>query len=117
MRHGPALVHAIAREAAADVVVKSAKKHVVECSRHQLHELTGTGTQESAPHDFERGNGRKFHLSDRAAKEDVEPLTDAHRGGVHDRRVDLAAHIAVENLVELLNKFLATLCNGLRILA
>ncbi len=102
VRDQPAFVLAIAREAAADMIPQAAQHHVVERGGGELHELRRAGAQEAAPHHVEQGDGREFLLrAGDAAEEDVEALADAQRGAVERARIDLAAHVAMPQIVEL----------------
>ncbi len=109
MRDGPTLVGAVACEAAADMVEETAKQHVVERSGCELQELRGAGPKEGAPERFNRTRRREFDLADRAAEEDVEALRDPDRAHVEKHGVDLAVHVSIEQLVELLHELLTEL--------
>ncbi len=86
MRHEPALVHAVAGEAAAEMIVDAALRDMGEGERHRLDQIGQPVAQTSAPQEIEELRLRKFRRAPDAAMRRVDKLEEAPRE-ILERRV------------------------------
>ena len=84
MRHQPALVDRIAREAAAEMIVNAALAHMLERVLDRLEETRVAAARPGAPEEFEDRALRKFGRAAQTAVDGIEHVADLHR-----RRVEL----------------------------
>src|SRR5262249_46975557 len=80
MRHEPALVHRIAGEPAAEVVVDAALADVVERDFNGGEIAISAGAQAGAPQAFEQRSLRKFRRAARAAIDRIDEPAKLARG-------------------------------------
>ena len=77
MRHEPALVHAVAGEAAAEMIVDAALRDMGEGERHRLDRIGQSVAETSAPQEGEELRLRKFRRAPDAAMRRVDELEQA----------------------------------------
>src|SRR3974390_1137727 len=82
MRHQPALVDRVTREAAAEMVVNAALAHTFKRVLDCLKEALVTRADARPPEEFEQRRLRKFWRAAQAAVHVVEHIADLRRGGV-----------------------------------
>ena len=82
MRHQPAFVDRIAREAAAEMIVDAALAHALERVLDGLEKSRIAGTQASPPQHLQDRRLRKLRRAAQAAVDRIEHIADLPRGGV-----------------------------------
>ena len=88
MRHQPALVDRVAREAAAEMVVDAALAHMGEGELDELEEARLVAPLPGAPQKLEHRALRKFRRAAEPTIDVIEGATDRGRGGVELVRAD-----------------------------
>ena len=88
MRHQPALVDRIAREAAAEMIVDAALADVVERDLDGGEVARFAGAQARAPEKLEQRGLRKFRRAARAAIDRIDDAAELARGVVELGRAD-----------------------------
>ncbi len=88
MRHQPALVDRIAREAAAEVIVDAALRHAVEGELDNFGEPSLVGPRIGAPQHLQRGALREFGRAAKSAVDRIEYAGDRGGRGVELARAD-----------------------------
>ena len=79
VRHQPLRVHAVAREAPADLIIDAAARHLLERVRHHGERLRVTGAGPVTQREVERHRRRKLGSAIESAVHGLVPLTQAGR--------------------------------------
>ncbi len=90
VRNNPALVHRVAVEAAADLVVNTAPSHALERRRDDRQQPLLAGFEVRVEQQVERAGVRELGRGAESAILRIEPAADALHNGLHDLFVGLA---------------------------
>ena len=80
VRHEPLRVHAVAREAAADLIVDAAARHPLKGVRHHREHVRVAGARPLPQREVERHRGRKLRRAIEAAESRLVSLLERRRG-------------------------------------
>ena len=88
MRHQPALVHRVARKAAAEVIVNAALTHAIQRMLDRLEKARIAGACAGPPKHLQNRRLRKLGRAAQAAIDRIEHIADLLRGGVELAHTD-----------------------------